>query len=273
MRLFMLLICALQLSACSMLGTERVRHNKTTSLVNFLYPDGRIPQDLKSPTLRLPLRVGLAYVPGSGRQTGIDSRLKLELLEQVKSSFAAVRYIDRIEVIPELYVSPGGQGAQLDQLRQLYQLDVLALVSYDQLVNRKENLLAVTYLSIVGNYIFPGSHFDVSTLIDLAVIDLDSKRLLFRAAGTHGSKGTSAEAYTRHRYDQHQSQGFATAMHTMIGNLNLELSRFEQRLKAKRPGDDIRVEARPGYQMNSHWWMIILLSLVLWRRRIQQAAS
>jgi rhombotail lipoprotein len=139
----------------------------------------------------------------------------------------------------------------------------LALVSYDQLVNRKENLLAVTYLSIVGNYIFPGSHFDVSTLIDLAVVDLDSKRLLFRAAGTHASKGTTAEAYTRHRYDQHQSQGFATAMQAMIGNLNLELINFEQRLKAKRPGDDIRVEARPGHQMNSHWWMIISLGLVL----------
>ena len=273
MRIFLLLMCALQLSACSMLGSERVRHNKTTTLVNFLYPDGHIPQDLKSPVLRLPLRVGLAYVPGSGHQTGIDSRLKLELLEQVKASFAAVEYIDRIEVIPELYTSSRGQGPQLDQLRQLYQLDVLALVSYDQLVNRKENLLAVTYLSIVGNYIFPGSHFDVSTLIDLAVIDLDSKRLLFRAAGTHASKGTSAEAYTRHRYDRHQSQGFASAMHTMIGNLNLALNQFEERLKAKRPGDDIRVEARPGYQMNTHWWMITLLSLVLMWRRSQRTVS
>jgi rhombotail lipoprotein len=64
MRLFILLIGGLLLSACFMLGSERVRHNKTTTLVNFLYPDGRIPQDLKSPTLRLPLRVGLAYVPG-----------------------------------------------------------------------------------------------------------------------------------------------------------------------------------------------------------------
>jgi rhombotail lipoprotein len=199
--------------------------------------------------------------------------LKKNTLEQVKASFAAVEYIDRIEVIPELYTSSRGQGPQLDQLRQLYQLDVLALVSYDQLVNRKENLLAVTYLSIVGNYIFPGSHFDVSTLIDLAVIDLDSKRLLFRAAGTHASKGTSAEAYTRHRYDRHQSQGFASAMHTMIGNLNLALNQFEERLKAKRPGDDIRVEARPGYQMNTHWWMITLLSLVLMWRRSQRTVS
>lgn len=269
MRLIILLTSLLQLSACSMLGTERVRHNKTTSLVSFLYPDGQIPADLKRPTLHLPLRVGLAYVPGSGRQTGIDSRLKLELLEQVRSSFANVHYIERIEVIPELYASARGHGAQLDQLRQLYQIDVLALVSYDQLVNRKENLLAVTYLSIVGNYIFPGSHFDVSTLIDLAVIDLDSKRLLFRAAGTHASKGTTAEAYSRHRYDQHQSRDFTAAMQAMIGQLGVELVNFEQRLKARRPGDDIQVKARPGYQMNSHGWMIGLLLLLVIRRWVR----
>jgi len=254
-----------------MFGTERVRHNKTTSLVQFLYPDGVIPQDLASPVLQLPLRVGLAYVPGNHQSGSLDPALKLELLNQVKQSFTNLDYVDRIEIIPELYMSGHNQGHQLDQLRQLYQLDVMALISYDQLVNRKENLLAVTYLTIAGNYIFPGSHFNVSTLIDLAVIDLQSKRLLFRAAGTNSSKGTTAEAYTRHQYDKHQANDFVSAMHLMVSHLGTELINFERRLKEQRPGEEIRVEARPGYKMSVDWSILLISGLIILARTFSQS--
>ncbi len=136
---------------------------------------------------------------------------------------------------------------------------MIALVSYDQIVNRKENLLAITYLTIVGNYIFPGSHFDVSTLIDMALIDLESKRLLFRAAGTHGSKGAAAEAYTRHRYDKHQNNDFSAAMSKLQVNLNHELHNFETRLRAKDPNDDIKVVARQGYEMSINRGLLLFL--------------
>ncbi len=250
------------LSSCSMFGHEKVRHSRTTSLVNFLYPDGEIPKDLKSPTLQLPLRVGLAYVPESNSRGGIDPRLKLELLGAVKHQFENLRYVQSIEIIPDNYFSNSNSQDQLNQIRQLYQLDVIALVSYDQIVNRKENLLALTYLTIVGNYIFPGSHFNVSTLIDMALIDLDSKRLLFRAAGTHGSKGVSAEAYTRHRYDKHQNNNFSAAMSKLKINLSHELQNFESRLRAKDPNDDIKVVAKKGYELSVNRDILIFLLMV-----------
>lgn len=247
------------LNGCSMLGPEKVRHSKTTSLVNFLYPNGQIPKDLKSPTLHLPLRVGLAYIPDANHKNHINNSLKLELLNQIKAQFEGLKYVNSIEVIPSLYLSGHSSKNQLDQIRQLYQLDVIALVSYDQIVNRKENLLAISYLTIVGNYIFPGSHFDVSTLIDMALIDLDSKRLLFRAAGTNASKGVAAEAYTKHRYDKHQNKDFAQAMSMVQQNLAVELVAFEQRLRAKDPNDDIKVVARKGYDMSADHFLIVLL--------------
>ncbi|MGJ8663137.1 MAG: rhombotarget lipoprotein [Marinicella sp.] len=246
-------------ASCSMLGSERVRHSKTTSLVGFLYPNGEIPPDKKSPTLHLPLRVGLAYIPESGNRGHIDPRLKLELLNTVKHQFENRRYVHSIQIIPDNYLSGPNSKNQLKQIKQLYQLDVMALVSYDQIVNRKENLLALTYLTIVGNYIFPGSHFDVSTLIDMALIDLESKRLLFRAAGTHGSKGTAAEAYTRHRYDKHQNNDFSAAMSKLQVNLNHELHNFETRLRAKDPNDDIKVVARQGYEMSINRGLLLFL--------------
>ena len=228
--------------------------------MGFLYPDGKIPNDLSSPVLRLPLRIGLAYIPEIGRNNHIEPAVKLQLLNNIKQQFEGLRYVQSIEIIPQMYVSGGRKSNQLQQIQQLYQLDVMALVSYDQIVNRKENLLAVTYLTIVGNYIFPGSHFKVSTLLDMALIDLKTKRLLFRAAGSHGSKGATAEAYTRHQYDQHQSNGFVVAMNQLTENLSHELQAFEQRLRAKDPNDDIKVEAKKGYEMAAD---SILLSLLL----------
>ncbi|WP_223788643.1 rhombotarget lipoprotein [Marinicella meishanensis] len=261
-----LLIVTLILSSCSIFGPERVRHEKTTSLVNFLYPDGNIPKDIRSPTLRLPLRVGLAYVPTQGGGRAIDPRLKLELLNAIKQEFSSRHYIQDIQIIPQMYLSHRGSGDQLQQIKQLYQLDVMALVSYDQIVNRQDNLLSVTYLTIVGSYLFPGTQFDVSTLIDMALIDLDTKRLLFRAAGTQGSSGGGAEAYAANQYSKHQNRDFAAAMTMLSGNLNQALYLFEERLRAKDPNDDIKVEARPGYSMAIDRWMLLLLLGLCWAR-------
>lgn len=266
MRKIGFIICTIVLSSCSLYGHERVRHEKTTSLVNFLYPNGEIPQDMKSPTLRLPLRVGLAYVPAQGGGRSIDPRLKLELLSAIKQEFSSRRYIQDIQIIPQMYLSHNDRGDQLRQIKQLYQLDVMALVSYDQIVNRQDNLLSVTYLTIVGSYLFPGSQFDVSTLIDMALIDLDTKRLLFRAAGSQGSSGGGAEAYAANQYNKHQNQDFAAAMTMLRGNLNQELYLFEERLRAKDPNDDIKVEARPGYSMSSDPWLLLVLLGLCWLR-------
>ena len=258
-----LILVVILLSSCSMFGHEKVRHSRTTSLVNFLYPDGKIPDDLSAPILRLPLRVGLAYIPSIDNNSHIEPRLKLELLNAIKQQFEGRRYIQNIEIIPEMYISNRQNSNQLQQIQQLYQLDVIALVSYDQIVNRKENLLAITYLTIVGNYIFPGSHFNVSTLLDMALIDLNSQRLLFRAAGSHGSKGTTAEAYTRHQYDQHQNEDFAVAMDKLRTQLSFELQSFEKRLRAKDPNDEIQVEAKKGYEMAIDSQLLLLLILLV----------
>ncbi len=261
---------------CSMFGPEKVRHSKTTSLVNFLYPDGRIPEDEQTPVLHLPLRVGLAYVPDTSQQNAIEHTLKLELLDSIKRQFSGLRYVQSIEIIPEIYLSNNQNKNQLQQLQQLYQLDVMALVSYDQIVNRKENILALSYLTIEGNYIFPGSHFKVSTLIDMALIDLNSKRLLFRAAGTNSSNGLSAEAYTRHQYDKHQNQDFFQAMQIMQDQLVIELNHFEQRLRAKDPSDDIKVVAKKGFEMSVGKELLFLFFSVLlirWLRHQQITSS
>lgn len=67
------------------------------------------------PTLKLPLRVGLAFVPpttsGGSRGYGHSSidvlpeALKSQLLEQVKTEFAKEKFLSEIVVIPDAYLA------------------------------------------------------------------------------------------------------------------------------------------------------------------------
>ncbi len=267
-----IIVCILiiTLNGCALLGQHQVRHHQSTPLVNFLYPDGEIPKDVQSPVLNLPLRVGLAFVPEHKNyyhnQGSVDNVIKLQLLGEIKREFADREYVAEITVIPETYLSHSQNTHRFDQLAQLYQLDVLALVSYDQIVNRTDNALSLSYLTIVGAYIFKGSDFDASTLLDLAVIDVKTKRLLFRAAGTHTSNGRTAEAYTPEKYLKHQKAGLIEANKQMRTQLNIELTAFEQRLRSRKANEDIQVVAKEGYQMNFNWFSLLaLISLLIVR--------
>ena len=249
---FVLVLSIFLLNGCVFFDGYRQRHSQSTSLVQFLYPDGKLPlEDKRNPVLNLPLRVGLAFIPDRKNSNVISLATKNELLEQVKLAFVGREYVDEITIVPEVYLQRSGGFSTLQQIKRLYKLDVIALVSYDQLVNAKDNILALSYLTIVGAYIFPGTGYEVNTLIDLAVIDVDSRSILFRSAGTSGSKGVVAEGYRKQAYRKRQNLDFQVAMEQMQVNLQLELLKFEQRLRKRDPNDSIQVKHRKGYSGGS----------------------
>ena len=72
------------LSGCAAGRSET--HN-TSSLVSFLYPDGSPPPAQNAiPELRVPLRVGLAFLPSQSSfgLTQLDAAHKQELLERIR---------------------------------------------------------------------------------------------------------------------------------------------------------------------------------------------
>lgn len=256
--LLMLSLALLSLTACSILGPQKVRHERSTGLVQFLYPDGQIPNNAARPILRLPLRVGLAFIPAEGNSEAVYAQHKLELLNRLKYAFEHKDYVQEIVVIPEMYLQNGGGFDHIQQLKSLFNLDALALVSYDQVVNRTENILALSYLTIVGSYIFPGSNYKVSTLIDLAVIDMDKHQILFRAAGTVASQDTIPEAYTQNAYNKQQRSDFSQAMQVLEGNLGVELNAFERRLR-NREQTDIELVTKPGFELSFELYLLLIL--------------
>jgi len=229
------------LSGCTSLwqsyGGER--RGVSSSLVDYLYPGGEPPPPVSDsiPRLELPLRVGLAFVPSAmaGEMTYLSEATKTDLLQRVREKFLDRDYIAAIEVIPETYLRSGKGFSTLDQVSRLYNLDVIALVSYDQVVATDDTTASFLYWTIIGAYLVEGSKNDVQTFVDTAVFDVPTRRLLLRAPGTDHIASKSTLVGSNEEVRENRTQGFRNAIDDMTQNLIAELDRFEVRLK-EEPG-------------------------------------
>lgn len=235
--------------------TPRTRKaDRSTSVVSYLYPAQVNPLPPTTiPVLRLPLRVGVAFVPAGGGganqvQMGpppITELQKTTLLDRVAAEFRRLEYIQSIQVIPSSYLRPGGGFQNLNQVRSLFNVDVVALVAYDQVQFTSHNVLSFTYWTIVGAYLVKGNQNDTQTLMEAAVYDVESRHLLFRAPGGSEVKAGAAGVYVPQRLRADSAKGFDTATVELIANLKLQLEDFRVRVKAS-PGE-VKIEHKPGY--------------------------
>lgn len=242
------LLCALALlvlGGCASMF-QHTGERQAGSIVDYLYPNAKEAPKME-PTvtrLRLPVRVGIAFVPGGGRAVPQDAE-QMQLLEKVKAAFSEYDYIGSIEVIPSAYLRPRGGFDNLDQVARMFNVDVIALVSYDQIRFNDTNRMAVLYWTVVGAYLIKGDQYDVQTMVDAAVFDVRSRKLLFRAPGMSQVKGSSTLAGYSREVRGAQSDGYAQAVERMIPALQMQLAGFKERAKSD-PG--IQVEHSEGYR-------------------------
>lgn len=237
------LAACLAFTGCLHTGRKAER---SSSVVAYLYPKESNPLPPTSiPTLRLPLRVGIAFVPGGGGG-GISELKKTELLQRVAAQFKGLEYIESIEIVPSTYLRPGGSFENLEQVRRMLNFDVVALVAFDQVQFTNENFLSLAYWTIVGAYVFEGSKNDTQTLMEAAVYDIPSRHLLFRAPGASQVKGSATMVAVNERLRQDGTKGFEQATDDLIKNLKTQLEDFRARMK-QSPGTLAKVEHKPGY--------------------------
>jgi rhombotail lipoprotein len=202
----------------------------STSLVGFLYPNGEAPKDDRvQPQLHLPLRVGLAFLPSQGfeNERGLDAAHKEALLEQIRQRFKSRKFVADIVVIPDYYLR-GKQGfADLEGVQRLYGIDLMALVSSDQVMHEDDNDWSLAYLTIVGAYVIKGTRHDVSTLVDLAVVDPATHSLVLRAGGFDNSHGNTRLIAENVELRHAATQGFDAATQQMIEHFDGALTHFE----------------------------------------------
>ena len=118
---------------------------------------------------------GIAFVPSRHHDATLSEARKRELLERAKAQFIDRDFISAIEVIPETYLRGSSGFAAIDQAARLYNLDAIALVSYDQVAISEDTKASILYWTIVGAYFIKGSQHDVQTLVDTAVFDIETR--------------------------------------------------------------------------------------------------
>jgi len=248
-RLAILVVAAL-ISGCTTLWHDiagrRPRQGVSSSLVDYLYPNGEVPpeQDTVVPNLQLPVKVGLAFVPSTGPVTaGLSEARKNELLGKVKGTFANREFIREITVVPDTYLRSRKGFQTVDQVARLYGLDVMVLVSYDQVANIEDTKASLLYWTIVGAYLIKGSKNDVQTFVDAAIFDVKSHKLLFRAPGIDRIESTSTLINIPEEARKAREHSFDNAMAGMTRNLDDELEVFRERIKKDR---SVTVTQRAG---------------------------
>lgn len=234
----------LTLTACA----SSPQHH-ATSVVNYLYPSRTDHVETTTiPTLTLPLRVGVAFVPEDDpcqcQSRALPETDRLQLMKEVAAHFRDPKLVKSIEIIPSAYLTPKGSFANLDQLRSMFDIDVVALISYDQVQFTDEKRSSITYWTVVGAYLVNGQKNDTRTMIDAVVYDIPSRKLLFRAPGTSHINGSAAPVNLEEQLRHDSERGFRDASTQLIANLDTQLGEFKQ--KVKDSPDAYRVVSRSG---------------------------
>jgi len=236
-----------------------------TSVVDYLYPDSNKAETASVPVLTLPLRVGIAFTPGdysvatsgtsravrplnlrSGGQFMLTEKKRQDLMQEVANHFKKYPFVKDIEVIPSAYLSPRGSFANLDQIKTMYGVSVIVLLSYDQTQFTDEGALSLTYWTIVGAYLVRGEKNDTHTMLDAVVYDIPSRKMLFRAPGTSLVKGSATPVNLSEQQRVDSQEGFERAAKEMIANLDVQLSAFREKVK-ERP-TEFKVQPSAEYR-------------------------
>jgi len=191
------------------------------------------------------------------------------LLEKVADNFRKHEFVSEIEVIPSAYLTSGGGFSNLDQIQTMYGIDVIALVSYDQVQFTDEGILSLTYWTLVGAYVISGEKNDTSTMLDTVVYDIKSKKMLFRAPGTNNTKGSATPVNLSEELRLDSVKSFEAATSQMTSNLDTQLSNFIE--KIRNNPEKVKIILREGYSGGGMFGFIeitlIFLFIVIVRTR------
>lgn len=254
------IVCWLFLAILLVLGgcATKEQHYRS-SIIEYLYPDEDEPvKEPQIPILSLPLHVGVAFVPHDfdsyrsvssykiWNDLALTEEEKIKIMRDVSERFKQYDFVHSIEIIPSAYLRPGGGFLNLKQLRTLYGLDIMVLLSYDQAQFVSEDVVSLSYWTIIGVYVIQGEKNDTHTMLDAAVFDIKSQKLLFRAPGISHIKTSATPINLSEQLREDRSQGFKEASEDLAQSLETHLKLFQE--KVKDNPDDYEIIQKPGYQ-------------------------
>jgi rhombotail lipoprotein len=144
----------------------------------------------------------------------------------------------------------------------MFNVEVVALLSYDQVQFNDTNALSLLYWTIVGAYVIHGDQYDIQTMLDASVFDVNSQKLLFRAPGSSQVKGSASMSGFSEVARAGRLDGFNKAVDDLVPNLQTSLADFKERIKKDAT---VRVENKAGYSGGGDvGWIGVLLAFAMW---------
>jgi rhombotail lipoprotein len=246
-----LVLAAATLIGCSHLDTmlfPQKKSHRATSVMKFLYPDGNYQALSTTANISVPANVGIAFVPepkGRHGESPVSEREKAKLLELVRQHFQQYDFIGRIEPIPTAYLREMGSFDNLRQAGAMFNVDIMVLLSYDQLQFDDPKRSSLAYWTVVGLYLFKGETNTTQTLLDAVVIDIKSQNMLFRAPGISDLERSSTALKAAEEQREQAAAGFRVATADLVQNLDQQLLGFRERVKANQD-PQVRITHRSG---------------------------
>jgi len=225
------------------------------SIVDFLYSNKERPLERACvPTLSLPMDVGIVFVPERSlypyQEPALTEKEKIALMERVATQFKKYPFIRSVDPIPTQYLRPGGGFANLDEVGTMFGVDVIAILSYDQVqFTDTHQLGALSYWTLVGAYVVPAERNTTHTMLDAAVYHLPSHKMLFRAPGISRIQRNTTPVDIMVALRDDRQQGFIQASDDLTTNLKEQLDNF--RVKARTETNQYTVVAKTGYDLKA----------------------
>ena len=247
---FVVALAAIAVGGCASMN-KTTKQRQVASVLSYLYPgtEQTPPVSDQVAEIKVPFRIGVAFVPDT---TNPEFRLpetdRIILAGKVGEAFKRYPFITEIVTVPSLYLEPGGGFPNLDRISALLKLDVIALVSFDQVQNAGATGWSFLYWTGVGAYVVDGDQYDILTAVETTVFHVKSRRLLMRAGGLSNLKGTATMVGFSERAREARTHGFDVAVGDMIAKLQGEVKTFRERAP-KDPS--IKLILPPGYNPNA----------------------
>jgi rhombotail lipoprotein len=217
------------LSGCGHYTTQR-----TSNILSYLYPGETQPVEISKTAVSdipFPIRLGIAFVPESRTITGgreakvepLTEKLKMEMMRELSSQLPQYSYIAGIEEIPSTYLKIGGTFANLEQIQTMTGVNVIGLVSYDQVQFTDRGLVSLLYWTGIGWYFVPGEKNDTNTMMDVALYHIPTRKPLLRATGQSGVYHYSTPMNQSQNLRDDSEKGFKDALHMLAANFKEQL--------------------------------------------------
>jgi rhombotail lipoprotein len=225
MRLRLPALCAV--FSLFLAGCAPAHRQIKSNALEYLYPKGALAVPASDVVLKVPVRVGVAFAPPrSDWQETFTEEQKQALLAKVAAAFRDRPPIGTVREIPTIYLQSHGGFDDLDRVAAAYGIDLIALVSYDQVQFSDTTSASLAYWTIVGAYFVKGEKNETKTLLDAAVFDIPSRAMLFTASGRSGVTGHATPLGAERSLRDRSEEGFHQATDDLIANLTTSLDAF-----------------------------------------------